>query len=198
MSATPPASRVVCLSSQVQVGVSQRDAGQAGVVATQRNPIDIALDVFVFAPIGATIEFWERMPEHAKLGRERLGSQAPAARMIGEFAVAAGRKTVEARLSSVMPDQDRSGTPSPRPSAATTEDAPSDEGTSEASVSDATDVDSGPLPIEDYDGLPAVQIIPLLGSLDADERQVVRAHETNGRGRRTIIGKLDQLDARDE
>ena len=164
-------------------------AGQAGVVATQRNPIDLALDVFVFAPIGATIEFWERMPEHAKLGRERLGKQAPAAKMIGEMAVATGRKKVEERLE----DLGVLGGDEPAPAAAKTAASKPDNAADSASdVAAPTQ-----LPIEDYDGLPAVQIIPLLASLTKDERDAVRAHETAGRGRRTIIGKLDQLDARE-
>ena len=171
------------------VNATSAAAGQAGVVATQRNPIDLALDVFVFAPIGATIEFWERMPEHAKLGRERLGKQAPAAKMIGEMAVATGRKKVEERLE----DLGVLGGDEPAPAAAKTAASKPD-----AASDDASDVAAPTeLPIEDYDGLPAVQIIPLLASLTKDERDAVRAHETVGRGRRTIIGKLDQLDARE-
>ena len=168
-------------------------AGQAGVVATQRNPIDLALDVFVFAPIGATIEFWERMPEHAKLGRERLGKQAPAAKMIGEMAVATGRKKVEERLEDLGVLGGDEPAPAPAPAATKTAAAKPDN-----AADDASDVAAPTqLPIEDYDGLPAVQIIPLLASLTKDERDAVRAHETAGRGRRTIIGKLDQLDARE-
>ncbi len=175
-------------------------------MATQRNPIDLALDVFVFAPLGATIEFWERMPEHAKIGRERLGKQAPAARMIGEMAVTTGRRKVEERLED-LGILDGDDAPAGSPESATPKTAASKAVASKAVASKAvaaeevtepaTAAEPAALPIEDYDGLPAVQIIPLLTSLTQDERDAVRAHETAGRGRRTIIGKLDQLDARE-
>jgi len=163
-------------------------------VSTQRNPIDQALDLFVFAPLGATIEFWEKMPELAQLGRDRLGAQAPAARMIGEFAVKTGRKKVEAGIDSfantgrkfagAQVDPDNTVEPG---EAAQQDPAPS-----------APAPDDSDLAIDDYDGLPAVQIIPALANISAVERDLIRAHETAGRGRRTILGKLDQLDARDK
>ena len=183
------------------VNAAWRWGGQAGVVATQRNPIDLALDVFVFAPLGATIEFWERMPEHAKIGRERLGKQAPAARMIGEMAVTTGRRKVEERLEDLgILDGDDAPAGSPEhatPKTAASKAAASTTVAAEEPAEPATAGEPAALPIEDYDGLPAVQIIPLLTSLTQDERDAVRAHETAGRGRRTIIGKLDQLDARE-
>jgi hypothetical protein len=52
----------------------------------------------------------------------------------------------------------------------------------------------GRLPIEGYDTLPASSVVALLGGLSADERALVRAHETSGRARRTILARLDQLD----
>ena len=176
-------------------------------MSTQRNPIDLALDVFVFAPLGATIEFWDKMPDRARLGRERLGSQAPAARMIGEFAVKAGRQKVEARVDELAAaGRRRAGAASPSTApaepteAALVESALVETANVEDAHVDAGAVDAGTavaveLAIDDYDGLPAVQIIPMLATLSADERVAIRAHEVAGRGRRTILGKLDQLDA---
>ncbi len=163
-------------------------------MSTQRNPIDLALDVFVFAPLGATIEFWDKMPDRARLGRERLGSQAPAARMIGEFAVKAGRKKVEARVDELAAaGRRRAGAASPSTAPA----EPVEAGTAETALVEAGTEAPVELAINDYDGLPAVQIIPMLATLSADERVAIRAHEVAGRGRRTILGKLDQLDAAD-
>ena len=181
-------------------------------MSTQRNPIDLALDVFVFAPLGATIEFWDKMPDRARLGRERLGSQAPAARMIGEFAVKAGRQKVEARVDELAAaGRRRAGAASPSTApaepieaalvesalveTANVEDAHVDAGAVDAGAVDAGTAVAVELAIDDYDGLPAVQIIPMLATLSADERVAIRAHEVAGLGRRTILGKLDQLDA---
>ena len=162
-------------------------------MSNQRNPIDQALDLFVFAPLGATIEFWEKMPELAQLGRDRLGAQAPAARMIGEFAVKTGRKKVEEGI-------DNFATTGRKVSGAQVDPdnpAEADEAAEPDAPTPETPADDSDLAIDDYDGLPAVQIIPALATLTAHERDAIRAHEATGRGRRTILGKLDQLDARD-
>jgi hypothetical protein len=50
-----------------------------------------------------------------------------------------------------------------------------------------------PFPIEDYDDLRVVEIIPLLPELDDDELAEVRAHEQTHRNRLAIIGRIDAL-----
>jgi hypothetical protein len=52
------------------------------------------------------------------------------------------------------------------------------------------------LPIEDYDSLSAVQVVPRLTGLSEDELTMIEAYETAGRGRRTILGKIDQVRSR--
>jgi hypothetical protein len=49
------------------------------------------------------------------------------------------------------------------------------------------------LSIPDYDELSASQVVQRLPGLSADELEAIRAYETRGRGRRTILGKIDQL-----
>ncbi|MHB8294172.1 MAG: hypothetical protein ACYDH5_06000 [Acidimicrobiales bacterium] len=48
-------------------------------------------------------------------------------------------------------------------------------------------------PIADYDRLKAVQVIALLGVLDADELALVRQRELAGHGRRTVLARIDGL-----
>lgn len=55
--------------------------------------------------------------------------------------------------------------------------------------------EAGPLPIAGYDSLTAREVIGLLDDLSPRQRNLVRAHETANRGRKTILAKLDQLDA---
>lgn len=64
--------------------------------------------------------------------------------------------------------------------------------TSEAAAPDAPAATE--LPIEDYESLAASQVVTRLRGLTASERQVVREFEAAHRSRRTILGKLDQLD----
>lgn len=49
------------------------------------------------------------------------------------------------------------------------------------------------LPIPDYDELSASQVVSRLPGLALDELEAIRSYESHGRGRRTILGKIDQL-----
>ena len=66
----------------------------------------------------------------------------------------------------------------------------------EAEPVEATDLGSDEavtLPIEEYESLAASQVVARLASLRPDELAVVRDFEAAHRGRRTILGKIDQL-----
>jgi hypothetical protein len=52
------------------------------------------------------------------------------------------------------------------------------------------------LGIPDYDSLSASQVVPRLAGLSQDELEAVRAYETANRGRRTVLSKIAQLQAR--
>src|SRR5665213_2285047 len=58
---------------------------------------DRFLDVFVYAPAGFILSALDDFPKRAALGRERLGTQVSNARVIGEFAVKAGRDELKKR-----------------------------------------------------------------------------------------------------
>ena len=156
------------------------------------------LDLVFFAPLGATIEFWEHLPDFARVGRDTFRRQRPAARMIGEFAVRQGRRRFEQSL--VGSGEDRSGgrtaVPGTVPEPGQVAEPESGQvGEPEAEqVAEPVAVD---LPIANYDALSAVQIVPLLGELSPEERELIRAHEESHRARRTVLGKLDQLARRE-
>ena len=94
--------------------------------------------------------------------------------------------------------------PPSSPPPPTAEDGAAEDGTAEdeATAEDA-ETDTGGaggddvtplLPIANYDDLTAKEIIPLLESLSPHQRSIVRAHEEAGRGRKTVLAKLDRLD----
>lgn len=56
-----------------------------------KNPIEQALDVFVFAPLGLLLSARETIPQLAEKGRQ----YASAAKMMGEFAIGQGREQAE-------------------------------------------------------------------------------------------------------
>jgi len=49
------------------------------------------------------------------------------------------------------------------------------------------------LPINNYDTLSASQIVPRLAGLRSDELALVQAYEDSHRRRRTILGRIAQL-----
>jgi len=71
-----------------------------------------------------------------------------------------------------------------------------------ATVATLVDADLGPvtpapgatdLPIEEYESLAASQVVARLPSLTRDELGAVRRFEVDHRGRRTVLGRIDQL-----
>ena len=162
---------------------------------SERKPVDVAIDLFFYAPVGASIEFWERVPELAKLGRERLSAQAPAARMIGQFVLGVGRSRMESRLGEAA-KRGREAVGNYRSVARSETASESHEHDGRVDTARSA-VPSIEIPIPHYDGLTALVIVPLLDDLSAEEREMVRRHEIADRGRRTILAKIDRLDAAD-
>ena len=60
------------------------------------------------------------------------------------------------------------------------------------SESDVPSIDE--LAIPDYDTVPAIDVVMQLADLDAHERAQIGAYELVNRRRRTILGKLQQLE----
>lgn len=57
----------------------------------------------------------------------------------------------------------------------------------------ADEVDDEDLPIEEYESLAASQVVARLDGLSAAELEAIRRFEASHRGRRTVLGKIDQL-----
>lgn len=72
-----------------------------------RNPLEVALDLIVFAPVGMFITVTEELPKLVEKGRERLGSQVGMAKMMGELAAPQlqqeAEKAVKSLLDRLMP-----------------------------------------------------------------------------------------------
>lgn len=67
------------------------------------NPLDAALDLFVFVPVGLAITAAEELPKMAAKGRSRVATQLTMARVVGQFAVARGRSMIESRIEAATP-----------------------------------------------------------------------------------------------
>jgi hypothetical protein len=68
---------------------------------TERNsPLDLLLDLLVYAPVGLALVASEELPKLAARGRAQIGGQVNMARVLGQFAVAQGRRQLASRRSS--------------------------------------------------------------------------------------------------
>ncbi len=169
-----------------------------------RRPIDHALDLFVFAPLGFALEARELLPQMIERGRTQVNGRVTMARVVGQFAVKQGQVEAEKRFG---PLQEQAATAladlglsaRERPSSP---DVPRTDGAVAPVVTDpepaadpAPVLDDADLAVPGYDSLAASQVIPRLAGLSADELEQVREYESAKRGRKTILNKIAQLQA---
>jgi hypothetical protein len=181
-----------------------------------RNPIDQALDVVFYAPIGLALNAEELVGQMAARGRQSVA----AAKFIGRMAVQQGRTEVDKALDRIQ-DQAAtlveqlgalSGVARPgsgsetaaRPADVTATTAADDEpGPDAPAAADIEDPPAGDVAevsvaevngsIPDYDSLAASQVVPRLDGLTADELEIVRRYEAAHRGRTTVLTRIAQL-----
>jgi hypothetical protein len=182
----------------------------------EKNPIEAALEVFVYLPVGIVVDFPRSIPRYIEIGRRRLdqvvhvaGETVPGAGLVAgqvERWHAQTRHTL--RALGVPTSGDRSA---PDDGAfgssrrATGEPAASSADRASSAPERApapprpTVVDSGidpdSLAIPDYDSLSASQVVPRLASLSPDELETIRRYEAGKRSRNTILNKVAQLQA---
>jgi hypothetical protein len=162
---------------------------------SDRTPVDQLLDVFVFMPIGAVVEARQLLPKLAERGRQELLPQVKLARLAGEMAVRKGRREaikfvdrwMAARQAAEEREREDAGEPDVERTAVVIdlplkrEDGP------------GGGVD---LAIPSYDSLAASQVVSRLDGLSASELEAVRRYEMTHRGRKTVLGKVAQLQQR--
>lgn len=166
-----------------------------------KGPVDHAADYVFYAPLGFALEARRLLPSFVERGRQ----QVQMAKMIGRFAVQQGQEQAGKHLASAqeqaetilselglrVPSDGSAGLHTQRPPAA----APAVGGSTEPATPaplQASDA-SVDLAIADYDSLAASQVIPRLAGLAPAELDAVRAYEAAHRGRKTILGKVAQL-----
>lgn len=147
---------------------------QHGGVTEPRNPVDQALDLFLYAPLGFLLEARRLVPELVERGHQQVNNQLTMAKMMGRFAVQQGQSQASKRFDLMQRQAsgalanlglgDRSGSPvttngatpsaptnAPTPTAASTPSSP-------ASPDSAILTPAGPTPTGPD---------PLLGATDA-------------------------------
>ena len=171
----------------------------------EKNPIEQALDVLVYAPLGLVFSARELLPKLVEKGR----SQAAMAKMVGQFAVEKGQtdagKVFERASKQAMAtlEQLASFNSGSSNGARANGSAARSSAVVDVRAVDTPAVDtpatptSGPeaatLAIPDYDSLSASQVLPRLTGLSADELEAVRSYEAAHRSRKTILNRITQL-----
>lgn len=161
-----------------------------GPVTEQKTPIEQAIDLFFYAPLGLLLNADEVVPQLVERGKQ----QVKLARMFGRVAVRKGTAEAEKavmRLQNLGAQVQRNGSPTsfrPEPAPASPLSTPVSRPQHNGEV-------AATLAIPDYDSLSASQVVPRLESLSDAELDAVRAYEASNRGRKTILSKIDQLQA---
>jgi hypothetical protein len=177
----------------------------------QRSPIDAALDLLFYAPVGLALTAREELPRLIEKGRQRVGGQVTMARMVGQFAVNQGgqeagkfvKQATEALSAlGILPGSQRQPAPvRPSTGADRSRDtnghrgAPSAGAGALGGLGPPRTADADELGIEGYDSLSASQVVQRLAGLSEHELGAVQSYEASTRGRRTILTRIAQLQA---
>ena len=175
----------------------------------------MALDLFVFAPVGLLLTLTEDLPKLVEKGRGRIESQLGMARMMGEMAApqlqTEATKLVKGLLDRVpAPGLPPAASPATRrelghrPAAKTAAAPPAPAAPAPAAPAAPAEASAprpaGPpahdpttLAIPGYDSLSAMQVVSRLAGLSRSELEAVRGYEEGHRHRKTIINRADQL-----
>jgi hypothetical protein len=171
-----------------------------------KSPIDQWFEVFVYAPLGFALDARQLFPKLVDRGR----SQVVLARVVGKYAVQHGQTRAERYLGDsqtqlaavlqalgVLPEEqeldDDGDVAAFEAGTVTFAQPPAAVAEAPEPVDEVPPPDPGELAIPDYDNLSASQVVPRLGGLTPDELEAVRRYELAARGRKTILGKITQL-----
>lgn len=175
-------------------------------MSDDKSPIEKAVDLAVYAPIGFFNFIRTMMPGWIEGGRQEVAKQMTTAKALSELAISQGRKEAEkavAQTGEVVSNlaarrqQPQSPSSRPTPPAPTTPTA----ATTPSSSASPPATSNGPRPngdalaIPGYDSLAASQVVQRLGGLSSTELEAVRTYEEGTRGRRTILNRIGQLQA---
>jgi hypothetical protein len=169
------------------------------VAESTTTPLDRLVDLLVYAPVGLALTLKDDLGSIIERGRRTVVPQVQVARFMGRIAVAqvtrASRDLLDeaiGRVTSAVPvaHGPAEGAADARPAAP----PPSDNGDSTDALL-GTAPDEEQLAIPGYDSLSAAHVVQRLAGLGDAELDAVRRYEEAHRGRRTILCKIDQLQA---
>ena len=161
---------------------SERPAGDNDHDDDLIHLLQRVVDVAVLAPIGFVKRARTLLPELIEEGRSTVASAQTIGRFVTPILRKQGTKLVNEKVASVRPKWAERSAP--------------------VVVAKATPVrknaDAGPAttePFVGYDYLGSAAVVARLGEFTATQRRAIRSYEASHRNRRTVLGRLDQLDS---
>ena len=173
-----------------------------------RPPLARLVELAVSVPVEVTCRLVDAVPavvDKVPSAAERVRREVILARFLGKMVVDQGVREVRARLT---PHDDEAVVAPVSPVSPVAPVAPVVSATDTAEVEVEHEIEAGTeqgvdgeaplassLALADYDHLSSAQVVGKLEGLDAAERAAIERYERAGRCRRTILGKLAQLEA---
>lgn len=158
-----------------------------------KSPLARLVELALVVPVEVSSRLVDAVPavvDKVPAAADRVKREVVLARFLGKMVVDQGVRELRARLT---PPE------TPAPTAPTVPAAkggtpPAAAPEPDTGADDEPDVSS--LALADYDHLSSAQIVGKLDGLTAAERRTIERYERAGRHRRTILGKLAQLEER--
>jgi hypothetical protein len=175
-------------------------------MAEEKNPFDQLMDLCVFGPIGLLVAARAKYPTLVEQGRQQLMGHAQLGRFAAQFAASRGKKGAEKAI--VRLRQSQAATEALAGDGDEGEHWPVDPDAPHHSIAEeeviavrhedddpntAASVGADELAIPSYDSLAASQVVQRLDGLTPDELEAVRRYELAHRARKTVLGKVAQL-----
>ena len=183
-----------------------------GEMNDSKSWLDGAIELFVYAPVGALMSAAEDLPGLVEKGRAKVTGEMSLARMVGNFAVNQGQsqagklaQEIFSRLvdltqhpngvsdSDPWPPPPSQPVPSPPPASAREPASAPSRVRADRSARSNPPVPASELAIPGYDSLSASQVVQRLAGLTTTELEAVRTYEIRTRDRKTIVGRATQL-----
>ncbi len=183
--------------------MSEPDDGNGdSAVEQDPNPLQRALDLLVFAPVGIALTVAEDLPGLIGKGHQRFETDVQNARIVGRIVVAQGQRQLVDRVSKLLhrtasedgsdgsdtttPTEGADGTPGPTTPSPRTGPSPRPD----ADPADGIIVEGA---LAGYDTLSASQVVRRLESLGPDELTALQRYEASHRNRHTILNRAHQI-----
>jgi hypothetical protein len=166
-------------------------------------------EIVLYAPIGLVMVLADDLPKLADDVFARVSSEVGTARIVGKYAVRKAATRLARNLQWTATHPVPNGPPAAPQAVSPASSTPDDEtrpvavtaaamddlGTGELASSAVVTEDE--LPFAHYDSIAASHIVDRLEALSADELELLRVYEEAHRHRRTVLGRIQQLQSVD-